>query len=84
MISAFLVNRIPTYSVVEIAAGGLAVREDEEGWQDKGPRCAARSVDCFSYCFWPDLRCAYANDDVRYRHFLNLSRRNRTSQALRP
>lgn len=53
MITAFSVNRIPACSVVEIAGGKLAAREGEEGWQDKGPRCAARSVVCFSYCFVP-------------------------------
>ncbi|RVD43460.1 hypothetical protein EN812_18170 [Mesorhizobium sp. M4B.F.Ca.ET.169.01.1.1] len=51
MIAAFLVNRIPARPVVETAAGGLAVRVGSEGWQDKGPRCAVRSVGCFLMVF---------------------------------
>ena len=83
MISAFLVNSIPTCTVVEIAAGGLAVRGDEEGWQDKGPRCAARSVGCFSYGFCLALRCARIIGDVHARCFLKIYNGNRTSRAQR-
>lgn len=82
MIGAFLVNRIPTCSVAGIAAGGLALREDEEGWQDKEPRCAARSVGCFSYSFRLALHCASENHDVHPRNFPSLSNRNRTAQAI--
>jgi hypothetical protein len=84
MITAFPINRIPACSVAEIAVGGLAVREVEEGWQDKGPRCAARSVGCFplGFCFAP--RCTQENRDVRARDFLNSSNNNHTSRALKP
>ncbi|MER9947330.1 hypothetical protein [Mesorhizobium sp. M0047] len=80
MIVALLVNRIPVCSVAEIAVGGLAVREDGEGWQDKGPRCAARSVVCFPYDFDAVLRCSPAIGEVRDCHLVNLSNRNRTSR----
>jgi type IV secretory pathway VirD2 relaxase len=84
MISAFLVDRIPTCSVVEIAAGGLAVREDEEGWQDKGPRCAARSVGCFPCGICLALRCARVISDVHARYFLKIYNGNRTSRGSAP
>lgn len=84
MIVAFLVNRILARSVATIAVGGLVSREHGEGWQDKGPRCAARSVVCFSYDFRLALRRVPKNGDVRSPHFLNLLNGNRTSRALKP
>lgn len=81
MIATFLVNRILACAVAEIAAGGLAAREGEEGWQDKGPRCAARSDCCFLYGICLALRCARAISDVHARCFLKIYNGNRTSRA---
>jgi len=33
--------------------------------QDKRPQCAARSVDCFCYCFSPIQQCALLTRNVR-------------------
>lgn len=81
MIGALLVHRIPACCVAGIAAGPLACRECEKGWQDKGPRCAARSVGCFLYGICLALRCARAISDVHARCFLKICNGNRTSRA---
>ncbi|MCF6108968.1 hypothetical protein [Mesorhizobium muleiense] len=49
MIGAFLVNRIPTGFVAEIATGRVAADEGEDERQDKEPRCAVWSK-------WPERK----------------------------
>lgn len=61
------VTRTPACFFAELAAKVVALRVVGEGWQDKRPRCAARSVGCFGWLF---------------SSFLHIARSSRTSPDL--
>lgn len=67
MSAGFRVDLVLACFVAEWAAEVLAAREVGEGWQDKRPRCAARSVGCFDWLF---------------SSFAHIARNTRTSREL--